>query len=91
MSIRPAVTEVEIWNRAIQPEVGDLPAGAAREFLRLKLSAGDMERVAELSAKAGDGTLTAEEERELDQYLSVGRALEFIKAKARLSLRGAAA
>jgi hypothetical protein len=46
--------------------------------------------VCELSSKANAGTLTAGEDRELEQYLNVGRALEFLKAKARLSLRDAA-
>lgn len=91
MSTQTAVTEVEIWNRTIRPDVGDLSKDAAREFLRLHLAGDDRARVRELSAKANEGALTPEEARELDHYLSVGRALEFIKAKARLSLRGAAA
>ena len=33
------------------------------------------------------GRLTATEERELENYLNVGRTLEFLKAKARLSLQ----
>lgn len=84
-----AETEAEIWNRTIQPESGTLSAEAARALLELKLRPGDVERVNELSAKAGEGALTAEEGRELDNYLNVGRALELLKAKARLSLRRA--
>ena len=44
----------------------------------------------ELSGKANAGSLSADEEKELDYYLNVGRALEFLKAKARLSLRESA-
>lgn len=84
-------TEAEIWGRAIQPEIGDLSAAAARELLRLRLADGDAERVRELSGKANAGTLSADEEKELDYYLNVGRALEFLKAKARLSLRESSA
>lgn len=91
MSSRPTVTEADIWNRAIRPEVGDLSAEAAREFLRIKLSDADTARVRSLSEKANEGTLSSDEQRELDYYLSVGRTLEFIKAKARLSLKDAAA
>ncbi len=83
-------TEAEIWSRAIRPEIGDLSTEAAREWLRLRLSEADAERVRELSSKANAGTLTADEDRELEQYLNVGRTLEFLKAKARLSLRDAA-
>jgi hypothetical protein len=86
MSATTAETETEIWNRTIQPENGNLPLAVARAWLELKLSPGDRERVNELSAKAREGTLTAAEEQELDNYLNVGRALELLKAKARCSL-----
>ena len=87
MSATVALTETEIWNRTIRPEVGDLSAEAARELLRLRLSDDDVARVRELSGKANTGALAAEEAQELDHYLNVGRALEFLKAMARLSLR----
>ena len=61
---------------------------AAREWLRLRLSDADAERVRELSGKANGGQLTGTEERELENYLNVGRTLQFLKAKARLSLCG---
>ena len=79
--------EAAIWNRTIQPEKGTLAPEAARAFLELSLPPEDIKRVNELSAKAGEGTLTALEERELDNYLNVGRALELLKAKARFSLK----
>ena len=89
--MQPSTTEAEIWGRAIRPDIGDMSPDAAREFLRLKISGSDAARVRELSAQANAGTLSPEEEQELDHYLSVERTLEFIKAKARLSLRDAAA
>ena len=89
--MKATVTEVEIWSRAIQPETGDLSPVAARELLRLRLADDDRQRVRALSAKANAGTLGGEEAQELDSYLNVGRALEFLKAKARLSLSKAAA
>lgn len=91
MSTTAADSEVEIWNRAIRPELGDFSTAAARELLRLRLSEEDVARVRELSNKANAGTLADAETQELDHYLNVGRALEFIKAKARLSLRDNAA
>ena len=84
------MTEVEIWNRAIQPESGSLAAEAAREFLQLRLADPDQERVRELSVKANEGELSEDESEELDHYLNVGRALELLKAKARLSLSASA-
>ena len=87
MNVTTAASEAEIWSRAIRPEVGDLQATAARELLRLHVADEDVVRVQELSAKANAGTLTSTETEELDHYLNVGRALEFLKAKARRSLR----
>ena len=87
MNAEPAITEAEIWGRTIRPGVGDLSPEAAREWLRLRISDADAERVRELSERANAGQLTAAEERELENYLNVGRTLEFLKAKARLSLR----
>lgn len=91
MSKTTATGEAEIWSRAIRPDVGDLPATAARELLRLHVAEEDATRVRELSGKANAGTLSSVETEELDHYLNVGRALEFLKAKARLSLRGSSA
>jgi len=82
-----AATETEIWDRTIRPEVGDVSAEAGRELLRLRLCPDDVARVRRLSDKASEGVLSPEEAEELDHYLNVGRALEFLKAKARLSLR----
>jgi hypothetical protein len=87
MKASPEATESEIWNRTIRPEVGDLSPAAAQELLRLQLRDDDVQRAKELSAKANQGTLSHNEQQELDYYLNVGRALEFLKAKARLSLR----
>ena len=88
MAVESSVTEAEIWNRTIRPDVGDLSPEAAREWLRLQLSDADAERVRELSSKANCGQLTGAEERELENYLNVGRTLQFLKANARLSLCG---
>jgi hypothetical protein len=87
MNMAASGTEAEIWDRTVEPQNGDLPPEAARAWLKLQLSPGDRERVNELSAKARADTLSDGEERELDGYLNVGRALELLKAKARLSLR----
>jgi len=69
-------TEAEIWSRAIRPEIGDLSTEAAREWLRLRLSGADAERVRDLSSKANAGTLTADEDRELEQYLVLSKTVE---------------
>ena len=87
MSIATRETEAEIWSRTIEPEQGNLSAEAAQALLALKLPPADVERVNLLSSRAASGALTPQETRELDNYLNVGRTLELLKAKARLSLR----
>lgn len=82
-------TEAAIWSRTIEPEKGSLSVAAADALLGLRLSPTDVERVNELSARAREGRLALEESVELDDYLQVGRSLELLKAKARLSLRRA--
>src|SRR5439155_26279502 len=80
-----------IWQRTIQPRRSDLEPAAARALLRLKCSRADLDRADELALKAATGQLTAAEERELEDYRTVATALEFLKSKARLSLKRSAA
>ena len=87
MNVMTTATEAEIWGRTIRPDLGDLSAEEARVVLRWRLPEADLRRVKELSAKASEGSLSPEEAMELDNYLNVGSTLEFIKAKARLSLQ----
>lgn len=76
-----------IWQRTIESKTSRLDPAAARALLRLKFSRADLQRADELAAKARAGTLSAAEERELEDYRAVGTALEFLKSKARLSLK----
>ncbi len=82
---------VAIWKRTIQPERASFASAEARAILRLRLSPLDLNRADELAAKARAGELAAEEEREMDDYVAIGGALEFLKSKARLSLKRARA
>ena len=84
---KPVLTEMEIWNRVIRPDVADLSPEEACLWLRLKFADLDVERVDALSRKASEGTLTDQEGEELDHYLNVGQTLDFLKAKARITLR----
>ena len=85
-----AASSAAIWERAIQPSRRSLDRAAARAILNLKLSARDLNRADALADKACGGKLTDAEAAELENYRSVGTALEFLKAKARLTLKTAA-
>lgn len=87
MSGAVANSEAVILSRAIAPETGDLARDAAQSFLKIKLSKGDVLRINELAAKGEEGSISADEERELENYRNVGRLLELMKSKARISLK----
>lgn len=76
-----------IWRRTIQPGKSNVEPAAARALLRLGFSRRDLQRADELAAKACAGNLGPGEDRELEDYRTVGTALEFLKSKARRSLK----
>jgi hypothetical protein len=55
----------------------------AEELLSLDFPQGDADRIADLSAKANEGTLTDSEEAGLEAYINVGDLLAFWQSKAR--------
>ena len=87
MSVATLETGADIWARTVKPEQGDLAPDTARFFLSLQLASTDTRRLGELSAQSRAGSLTAEETRELDRYLDMGWFLDFMKSKARRSLK----
>jgi hypothetical protein len=80
-------TEGDILERIIQPESGDMPPEASRVILSWRLPEPDRLRMSELSEKASEGTLDADERRELDGYLLMGHLLAIAHSKARRSLQ----
>jgi len=83
-------TQTAILGRAINPAEATWSEAASRSILDNKLTSEDNERRDTLAEKARQGTLTSEEASELDNYRHVGRILELMKAKAKISLKKAA-
>jgi hypothetical protein len=81
--------EAAIVGRLIKPDHGDFSPEAARELLSLQLDPEDQARMQELSLKAQDGTLTASEQAEVENYRRVGYWLGVLWSRARLSLKRA--
>ena len=77
-----AKTEAEVWLRILHPD-DELSPRAARAILGLSLPKSDLTRMHELSAKARAGTLTPEEDAEMDNFERVGSILSTLKSKAR--------
>ena len=82
-----ASSDVEILSRVIQPKHSNLSAAAARGWLKLDFDQQDRDRMHELALKAQEGSLTPPEEAALDNYRRVGRILDLLHSKARLSLK----
>jgi hypothetical protein len=83
--------ESAILERAITADNESWSPEAARAILAFKLADADLRRADELAAKARSGSMTDEERQNLENYLRVGRLVEFMKAKALLSLKSQSA
>jgi hypothetical protein len=75
-----------IWQRVIQFE-GELSPVAARALLKLKFSPHDHALMDELSAKARTGTLTPNEQIDIDTFERLGCLLDIVHSKARRTLK----
>ena len=84
-------SEAAIFARVVSPDNANLSRDAANSILQITFPAADRERMNSLAEKARDGALSANEAAELEHYRHVGRLLEVLKSKARLSLRTRAA
>jgi hypothetical protein len=87
MSTTSAITEADILEEIIAPSAADLPAESARSLLRLKFSGAATRKIRTLLRQNNRGDITAEDRLLLEKYLRVGRMLDLIQAKARLSLK----
>jgi hypothetical protein len=81
-------SQVAIFGRVLEPGQATLDVAAARAIIKLDFKQADKDRMRILLAKAKKGTLTADEQVELDNYERVGHMLSLMKSKARRSLKG---
>ncbi len=89
MSSAAANTEAEILSRIIAPGKPVLPVHTAEVILALEFPEEDRDRMDQLAEKAREGTLTHEEQLEIDAYERVGSFLSLLQSKARISLKKA--
>jgi len=89
MSTAAANIEAEILSRIIAPVKSELPVHTAEMILALEFPREDRERMDQLAEKAREGTLTLEEQLEIDAYERVGSFLSLLRSKARNSLERA--
>jgi hypothetical protein len=86
-TIHSMLTDPAILERVIDPKRGGFSASLARQVLKFTFLRKDLARYEKLSYKARDGTLSAPERAELEDYLNVNDLLMILKAKAEASLR----
>ena len=79
-------TEAEVWLSILHPDQ-ELPPRVARAILGLSFPQDDVARMRELSARARAGTLTPEDDAEMDNFERVGSILSTLKSKARQVLK----
>jgi hypothetical protein len=82
-----ATSETAIFERIILPCEPGSDETSAKSVLRLAFSPADEQRMQVLADRAKQGTLTPDEEQEIDSYERVGHYLAILQSKARVSLR----
>lgn len=80
-------SDVAILSRVIEPDKPSLSREAAQAILALDFTTADKKRMRDLSAKARQGTLSAEEKLAIDNYERVGHVINIMQSKARRSLK----
>jgi len=86
MESTATITEADILERVVSPNIASLTPEAARSFLEFKFDASATKRIRQLLQKNNRGTISADERTDLEKYLRVGQFLDLVHAKARLSL-----
>jgi hypothetical protein len=89
MASSDTISDAEILEHLISPVNGGLAPEVARAILDLRFDKGATTRVRQLLRKNNRGTITAEERLTLEKFLRVGKFIDLLQAKARLSLKEA--
>jgi hypothetical protein len=82
-----SAAHAEVLRRVFDLAGHGLTRPLAESILSLDFSDGDADRIAELSEKANEGTLSESEEAELEAYVNVGDLLALWQSKARQALQ----
>ena len=80
--------EAAILGRLVVPEELSLSPAAAEGILALEFDQADKDRMHQLAAKARAGTLTPQEQAEVEAYSRIGSLLGILQSKVRRALKG---
>lgn len=76
-------TQGTILDRAFSSIQAGMSVEAAKYFLSITLSDLDRQRANDLAARARAGSLTSEEQSEIDEYRRAGRTIEMLRIRAK--------
>ena len=79
--------EAAILNRLAGPGAPAFSAATAKGILTLDFSPSDKDRMHTLAAKAREGTLTSDEEAEVEAYTRIGSLFGILKSMAHRALK----
>jgi hypothetical protein len=85
--IKIMTTGASVLERVIKPRTGGFSDEHARYVLSLDFSPEEQARYAELAHKVQLGTLTEQEQADLDDFVAANALLTILQSKARVSLR----
>jgi hypothetical protein len=88
MATAPTLTEADILEEIVSPNEAGLPVDVARTFLDMKFGEETMKRIRKLLQKNNQGKISSRERATLENYLRVGKLVDLLQAKAKLSHRG---
>ena len=80
------LTEADILSDIVAPDEPTLNQEFARAVMGVRFSDRAQEQIRELLQKNNAGTMTTDEQSDLEKYVRVGQFLDLMQAKARLSL-----
>lgn len=79
--------EAAIWSRLLGPENTSMSSDVARTIVRIDFPESDKKRMRQLADKARKGTLTPDEQDEIDSYGRIGSFISIMKSRARVALQ----
>lgn len=75
-----------IWRRIVEPAKPSLSRAHAEAVLGMRFRAKDISRMNQLARRSNEGTLSAKQQVELEDYVQIGHLLTLLHSKARLTL-----
>jgi hypothetical protein len=85
--VQTPLSEAKIFARVWEGDSGRLSAAAARVILKIGFHDEDVTRIRELARKNSEGSISAGELTEYDNYVKVADLLAILQSKARQVLK----